>query len=66
MLSQSTKGNFSTRFGTHKGDIKTKKDRCSTARHFNKKFCDGNNPFIFLQVELIESVQSDVHLEGML
>ena len=28
---------FKPRFKIHKSDIKTKKDRCGTARHYNKK-----------------------------
>ena len=34
-----------SRFRIHKSDIKTKKDRCGTARHFNNKCCDSYNPF---------------------
>ena len=43
-----------------------KKDRCGTARHFNNKCSDNNNPHEFLQVQLIESVISDYDLEGKL
>ena len=57
---------FKARFRIHKSNIKTKKDRCGTATHFNNKCCDNSNPYIFLQVQLIESVQSDVNLEGKL
>ena len=57
---------FKTRFRIHKSDIKTKKDRCGTARHFNNKCSDNNNPHKFLQVQLIESVISDDDLEGKL
>ena len=57
---------FKARFRIHKSNIKTKKDRCCTPSHFKNKFCDRGNPHIFLQVLLIESVQSDVHLEGKL
>ena len=57
---------FKTRFRIHKSDIKTKKDRCGTARHFNNKCSDNNNPHKFLQVQLIESVTSDYDLEGKL
>ena len=52
---------FKTRFRIHKSDIETKKDRRGTARHFKNK-CSR----IFLHVQLIESVQSDVNLEGKL
>ena len=57
---------FKTRFRIHKSDIKTKKDRCGTARHFNNKCSDNNNPHKFLQVQLIESVISDYNVEGKL
>ena len=57
---------FKTRFRIHKSDIKTKQDRCGTARHFNNKCSDNNNPHKFLQVQLIESVISDDDLEGKL
>ena len=39
---------------------------CITARHFNKKCCDTSNPHIFRQVQLIESVEKDVTVEGKL
>ena len=55
---------FKARFRLHKSDIKTKKDRCGTTRHFNNKCCDSSNPHKFIQVQLIESVQSD--MEGKL
>ena len=54
------------RFRIRKSNIKTEKDRCGTARYFNNKCCDRSNLHIFLQVQLIESVQSDVNLEGKL
>ena len=57
---------FKARFRIHKNDIKTKKDRCSTARHFNTKCSDVQNPHRFLQVQLIESVVSDLDLENKL
>ena len=56
---------FKARFRIHKSDIKTKKDRCSSVRHFNM-CCERNNPHIFLQIQLIESVQSVGNLEGKL
>ena len=62
----SSSTDFKSRFRMHKSDIKTKKDGCGTARHFNNKCCDSSNLHIFLQVQLIESVQSDVNLEGKL
>ena len=57
---------FKARFRIHKSDIKTKKDKCGTARRFNSKCCGRSNPHIYLQVQLIVSVQSDVNLEGKL
>ena len=57
---------FKARFRIHKSDIKTKKDRCGTARHFNSKCSDVQNPHRFLQVQLIESVVSDSNLENKL
>ena len=55
---------FKARFRIHKSDIKTQKDRCGTARHFNTKFSDVQNPHRFLQVQLIESVVSNLVLEN--
>ena len=57
---------FRARFRIHKTGFKTKKDRCGIARHFNNKCCDINNPHIFLQVQLKESAQRGVNLEGKL
>ena len=54
---------FKARFRIHRSDIKTEKDRCDTARHFNNKCCDVQNPRRFLQVQFIESVVSDLDLE---
>ena len=56
---------FNARFRIHKSDIKTKKDRCGTVRHLTKCF-DVQNPHSFLQVQLIESVVSDLDLENKL
>ena len=33
---------FETRFGFYKCDIKTKKERCGSSRHFNKRCHDTN------------------------
>ena len=57
---------FKARFRIHKSDIKTKKDRCGTAWHFNTKCSDVQNLHRFLQVRLIESVVSDLDLENKL
>ena len=50
---------FKTRFRIHKRDIKTKKERCGSARHLNSKCYHDNNPFQYLKVNLIEQVQSN-------
>ena len=57
---------FNARFRIHKSDIKTKKDRCGTARNFNNKCSDVQNLHRFLQVQLIESLVSDLDLENKL
>ena len=57
---------FKIRFRIHKSDIKTKKDMCGTARHFNTKCIDISNPHKFLKIQIIESVQCDYNLEGKL
>ena len=44
----------------HKSDIKTKKDRCVTARHFSSICCHPINPHDYLKVELIKQVLCDV------
>ena len=55
---------FKPRFRIHKSDIKTKKERCGTAIHFNSKCSDVQHPHRFLHVHLIESVVSDLDLEN--
>ena len=57
---------FKVRFRIHKTDIKSKKDWCSTARHFNTKWSDVQNPHRFLKVQLIKSVACDLDLENKL
>ena len=42
---------FKARFRIHKSDIKIKKDRCGTARHFYSKCSDVQNPHRFLQIQ---------------
>ena len=46
--------NFKLRFRIHKSDIKTNKDRCGTARHFNNKCCSPNNKHNYLKVQILE------------
>ena len=41
-------------FIIQKSDIKTYKDRCRTARHFNNKCCSPNNKHAYLKVQIIE------------
>ena len=50
---------FKTRFRIRKSDIKTKKERCGSARDFNSKCYHDTNPFKYLKVQLIEQVQSN-------
>ena len=50
---------FKTRFRIRKSDIKTKKERCGSARDFNSKSYHDTNPFKYLKVQLIEQVQSN-------
>ena len=49
---------FKTRFRIYKSNIKTKKERCGSATHFNSKWYD-TNPFQYFKVQLIEQVQSN-------
>ena len=48
--------NFKQQFRIHKSEIKTNKDRCGTARHFNNVCCHPSNPHFYLKVQLIEQV----------
>ena len=50
---------FKTRFCIHKSDIKTKKERCGSARHFNSKCYHDTNPFQYLKDQLNKQVQSN-------
>ena len=50
---------FKLRFRIHKSDIKTKKDCCEAARHFNSIYCHPINPHGYLKVQLIEQVFCD-------
>ena len=43
--------NFKNRFRIYKSDIKTNKDRCGTAKHFNGMYKNDNNIFQFLSVQ---------------
>ena len=56
-----------SRLRNHKFDIKTKKDRCGTARHLNNKCCNSSNAFVYLRVQLIKKVYcvyDDCSIEG--
>ena len=48
--------NFKQQFRIHKSKIKTNKDRCGTAKHFNNVCCHPSNPHFYLKVQLIEQV----------
>ena len=54
---------FKSRFRIHKSDIKTKKDRCGTARHFNNKCCNSSNHFVYLRAQLVEK---DIYIVSMM
>ena len=43
----------------HKSDIKTKKERCGTSRHFNEKCLCSTSPFGYVKVQIIEQVYSE-------
>ena len=45
-----------TRLYIHKSDIKTKEERCGSAKHFNIKCYHGTNPFQYLKAQLTEQV----------
>ena len=55
--------NFKSRFRMHKiskpTDIKSNKDKCGTAKHFNGMFKNYNNNFQFFSVQIIEQVYSN-------
>ena len=51
--------NLKIRFKIHKSDIKTNKDRCGTAKHFNGMCKNDNNIFQFLSVQIIAQVCSN-------
>ena len=48
--------NFKQRVRIHNSDIKSNKDCCGTARHFNNVCCHPINPHFYLKVQLIEEV----------
>ena len=50
---------FKTRFRIHKSDIKTRKERCRSARHFNSKCYHDTYPFQYLKIQLMEQVQNN-------
>ena len=43
----------------HKSNIKTKKERCGSVRHFNSKCYHDTNHFQYLKVQLIEQIESN-------
>ena len=50
---------FKPLFMVHKSDIKTKKERCGTSRHFNEKCSCSASPFGYVKVQIIEQVYSE-------
>ena len=61
--------NFKQQFRIRMFDIKTNKDRCGTARHFNNVWCHLSNPNNYLKVQLIEQVlcnDADKDIEAVL
>ena len=50
---------FKSRFTVHKSDIKTKKERCVTSRHFNEKCLCSTSPFGYAKVQMNEHVYSE-------
>ena len=48
--------NFKQRFRINKSDIKTNRDRCGTARHFNNKCCSPDHKHGYLKVQITEQV----------
>ena len=50
---------FKTRFRIHKFDIKNKKKRRGSARHFNGNCYHDTNPFQYFKLKVIEQVQSN-------
>ena len=51
--------NFKSHFRIHKSHIKTNKDSCGTAKHFNGKCKNDNNNFQFFSVQIIAQVCSN-------
>ena len=51
---------FKSRFCIPKSDIKTKKERCGSVRHFNSQCYHDTNPFQYLKVQRIEQVDSNI------
>ena len=51
--------NFKSCFRKHKSNIKTNKDICGVAKHFNGTCKNGSNLFQFLSVQTIEQVCSN-------
>ena len=48
--------NIKQRSRIHKSDIKSNKDRCQTASHFNNEYCCPNNKHAYLKIQIIEQV----------
>ena len=52
------------RFRIQKPDIKTNRDCCGTARHFDNKCCSPNNKHVYLKVLIIEQVFNNNHFNN--
>ena len=50
---------FKPSFRVHKSDIKTKKERSGTSRHFNEKCLCSTSPFRYVKVQIIKQVYSE-------
>ena len=57
---------FKIRNLIHKSNIKSKNKICGTSRCFNNKQADNNSLHLFLQMQLTESIENDLNMEGIL
>ena len=52
---------FKPRFRVQKSDIKTKKERCGTSRHFNEKCLCSTSPFGYLKFKSLNRFTQKTH-----
>ena len=52
---------FKPRYSVHKSDIKTKKERCVTCRHFNEKCLCSTSPFGYVKVQIMNRFTRKTH-----